>query len=108
MNNLIENKIFVLVAFMALIITFSYVFIILDEPRMSDGVLKFNETNAFEIMMIMLAPIAGISMWFLAIVHSFNSGRNIWGIITIFAWPVAFLYAVMVNFVWSKISENHR
>jgi len=108
-TKLIESKIFLFGALTALVFALTYAFSIADQPRMSDGALGFSEASAFEIAIIMLAPLSGITMWLLAIAHSFRAGRKAWGILTILAWPVAFLYAVMVNFVWcSEINRLPR
>ncbi len=107
MNQLIENKIFVFVAFAALLVAFGYVYSIMDEPRMADGALEFSEASIIEIIIIMFAPISGITMWTLAFIHSFKHGRKTWGVIILFAWPTAFLYAVMVNFIWTTNSGTH-
>lgn len=97
-KNMLEKKSFIYVAFLALLITFSYSFSILDDPRMSDGMLEWKEAKVFEIIIIMLAPISIISTWFLAIIHSFKSGKKTWGLFTIIFWPVAFIYAIKIVF----------
>ena len=100
MKKLLENKKFVLAALATFAIAIAYAFSITDEPRMSDGALEFSEASIIEIIIIMLAPISGITMWALTVVHSFSSGRKIWGVVTLFAWPLAFLYALLLNFIW--------
>lgn len=107
MHKLIESKILVLLAFTALLTAFSYAFSIMDEPRMAEGALELNEASIIEIIIIMLAPIAAITMWVLALAHSFKYGRKAWGVITIFVWPVAFVYAFMVNYVWDINNAPH-
>ena len=106
MKNPIENKIFLLSAITALFIALGYAYTILDDPRMLDGGLEFGEASNIEIIIIMLAPISGVTMWILATIHSFRSRRIMWGILTFIAWPIAFLYAVMVNYVWSNDANS--
>ena len=100
MKKLLENHKFVLTALATFATAIAYVFSITDEPRMSDGALEYSELSIFELVIIMLAPVSGLTIWALAVVHSFSSGRKLWGFVTLFAWPLAFLYALLLNLIW--------
>ncbi|MDH5191906.1 MAG: hypothetical protein OEW89_11745 [Gammaproteobacteria bacterium] len=102
MKKLIENKSFVLASIAILIIVGLYIASIMDEPRMADGALEFDEASTIEIIFIMLAPISGITMWILATFHAFGSGKKLWGIMNFIAWPVAFVYALLLNYKWLR------
>ena len=79
------------------VVAFSYIFAILNDPRMADGVLSGEDAYWWEIVLI----VSGITSVFLvrgaAISQAVKRRRFKWVVMIFLIWPLSLLYGFLVN-----------
>ena len=100
MKRLVQNRLFASFALISIAITYIYAMSIVDDPRMVDGALNFQEATWLELVLAIGSVILCVSLWLSALASSFGSGKKLWGFAILFIWPVCFIYSFMVNFIW--------
>ncbi|UNK50649.1 hypothetical protein MNR01_06490 [Lysobacter sp. S4-A87] len=84
-------------ALLLLLAAAAYLWLISGQPRMADGGLSGDEMSLAEKAFCLAVPLSVFGAMAVAMRRAYLAGSWFWLLACFFAWPVTFVYALMVN-----------